>query len=241
MDTENINLSADNETLNDNKKNDKLKKAGLFAGAAAAGVAGTMAAQAFTGNEPSHSYTGNNTDSLKDANNVTSAATVVSKEAPRSETEQPQEVADDSIAEAEVSTDFDPNDIIIEEIEELPIEDNIATTTKAEPASAPEPVTTSVKAEYIESATEPPIDIEGLQPEITPEVGPTANNNYGSEPQTSETPHKQVTIELPEEPEIEVTIYGGPGGWEDIDPEPEELLSDLDDDLLSSSGDDMVL
>lgn len=240
MDTENINLSTDNETLNDNKKNDKLKKAGLFAGAAAAGVAGTMAAQAFTGNEKSHSSTGNDADSLKDADNATNSATVVSKEAPRSETEQPQEGADDSIAEAEVSTDFDPNDIIIEEIEELPIEDNIATTTKAEPTIELEPVTTSVEVEYIDSDTEPTTDIEGLQPEITAEVGPTANN-YGNEPQTSETPHKQVTVELPEEPEIGVTIYGGPGGWEDIDPEPEELLSDLDDDLLSSSGDDMVL
>lgn len=178
MNTQNLNITPENG--GSDSKSDKAAKAkkvagkaAQFAGAAGLGVAGTMAANAMNTHEDE--------PEVKD-------------EAVTTETE---ETTEEAVATPE---EFDPNDIMIEEVEEIVIDEGKVesptnTTHEDELAMVDEPQ--PITGEDISHEDIAMIDVD--EPEINPE-----------------------DIEPIED------MYGGPEGWENFD-DPTALLADTGD------------
>lgn len=178
MDTQNLNITPENggsDTKSDKAAKAKkvAGKAAQFAGAAGLGVAGTMAANAM---------------------NTQADETEVKDESVTTETE---ETTEEAVATPE---EFDPNDIMIEEVEETVIDEGKVesptnTTNEDELAMVDEPQ--PITGENVSHGDIAMIDVD--EPEINPE---------DIEP-------------------IDV-MYGGPEGWDNFD-DPTTLLADTGD------------
>lgn len=178
MDTQNLNITPENGGA-DNKSDKAAKakkvagKAAQFAGAAGLGVAGTMAANAMNTHEDE--------PEVKDETVTTEA----------------EETTEETVATPE---EFDPNDIMIEDIEETVIDEGKVESPSNTPheeelamVDEPQPIT----GENISQEEIAMIDVDEL--EIDPEI-------------------------------IDVTpdMYGGPEGWDNFD-DPTTLLADNGD------------
>lgn len=186
MDTQNLNITPENG--GSDSKSDKAAKAkkvagktAQFAGAAGLGVAGTMAANAM-----------NTHDDEPEVKNETV-------------TTEPEVSTEETVATPE---EFDPNDIMIEDVEEIVIDEGKVESPINTPheddlamVDEPQPIT----GEIINHEEIAMIDVD--EPDLDPEI-------------------------------IDVTpdMYGGPEGWENFD-DPTTLLadngdlSDIDSDL----------
>lgn len=187
MDTENFSITPENgDADNKSEKAAKAKKiaskATQFAGAAGLGVAGTMAANAMNKTDE---YVAE-TSELNEA--TTGNATV-------------EESVEDPI-------EFDPNDIMIEDVEEVVLdEDNIEHPTEQISSNEdvvfvdePQPIT---EEQIVEQSGEVAmIDVDNIIIET--------EDNTQTDPM-----------------EIVEAMYGSPSGWEQFD-NPETLLADND-------------
>lgn len=193
METENLNITPENGG-SDNKSEKAAKakkvagKAAQFAGAAGLGVAGTMAANAMNTQETEPEATGET---------VTSPATPVNEEKPEEAAATPEE--------------FDPNDIMIEDVEEAVIEEGdaeLSTNTSQEEDLVVE----------IQPITEDDIDHENL-----------AIIDIDDNPE-------EIIVDP-----VDECMYGGPEGWDGMnEPESlladtDEIGSEPDilDDILA--------
>lgn len=178
MDTQNLNITPENG--GSDCKSDKAAKtkkvagkAAQFAGAAGLGVAGTMAANAMNTHEDE--------PEVKDETVTT----------------ETEETTEEAVVTPE---EFDPNDIMIEEVEETVIDEGKVesptnTTHEDELAMVDEPQ--PITGENISHGDIAMIDVD--EPDIDPEL-------------------------------IDVTpdMYGGPEGWDNFD-DPTSLLADNGD------------
>ncbi len=187
MDTENLNITPENGGIdNKSEKTAKAKKiaskATQFAGAAGLGVAGTMAANAM---------------------NKTDEYTVETSESNEETTENA--TVEDSV---EDPVEFDPNDIMIEDVEEVVLDEhNIEHPTEQASSNVdvvivdePQPITGE---QIVEPSGEVAmIDVDDIIIET--------EDNTQADPM-----------------EIADAVYGGPDGWDQFD-NPETLLADND-------------
>lgn len=178
MDTQNLNITpenggSDSKSYKATKAKKVAGKAAQFAGAAGLGVAGTMAANAM--------------DTHDDEPEVLNGGA----------TTEAEETTEEAVATPE---EFDPNDIMIEEVEETVIDEGkVESPTSATyeeelvMVNEPQPIT----GENISQEEIAMIDVD--EPEIDPEI-------------------------------IDVTpdMYGGPEGWDNFD-DPTTLLADNGD------------